>query len=660
VQLTYTEGRFIAKCAFEHKDIVKGAGFRWNATERVWYTENFDNASKIAAIVGVEVSDELRAELAERARVAAENMKASRAVDAVGIDLPVPDGLAYRPFQKAGIAYGASKPGVLIADEMGLGKTVQAIGIANLMGTAAKPVLIVCPASLKLNWQREWARWSTTKMSVAVVSGKSGDLPKADVVIINYDLITARQEQLSAVKWGLLIADEAHYAKNPGAKRTKALFGANFKGGISAVKRVFLTGTPMPNRPFEMWPLVAALDPTGLGAHEYKFKMRYCAPEKIHVPGRGYVTQFKGASNLEELQAKLRSSIMVRRLKSEVLTELPPKTRQIVPFAIDSAGTAKLVEGELKAFAKYEALERAIEDAKAQGFADKVAKLNDQLNVAFAEMSDCRVQVALAKLPQVVEALEDAIESGKVICFAHHQVVVQKIMAHFGERAVKVDGSMKMAERQASVDRFQKDDSVRLFVGSIYAASEGLTLTASSHVVFAELDWVPAKMSQAEDRAHRIGQIDNVLVQHLVLDNSLDARMAKTLIEKQEVIDRALDREIPVKEQTQAVPKVLPPVVKREEKKPVDTKISRDFPAARIAAIHEGLKILAGLDFDRATELNGVGFNKLDNQIGHSLAKAIELSPRQAALGYRIVCKYHRQLGAELMGRIKVTETEAA
>jgi hypothetical protein len=145
----------------------------------------------------------------------------------------------------------------------------------------------------------------------------------------------------------------------------------------------------------------------------------------------------------------------------------------------------------------------------------------------------------------------------------------------------------------------------------------------------------------------------------MVLDGSLDARMAKTLIEKQAVIDAALDTEVKVTVEVQQLPKVLPPVVKREQK-PVDTKIARDFPADRIAAIHQALQILAGLDFDHATELNGVGFNKLDNQIGHSLAKSISLSPRQAALGYRIVCKYWKQLDTELMARIKLTETEAA
>ena len=212
---------------------------------------------------------------------------------------------------------------------------------------------------------------------------------------------------------------------------------------------------------------------------------------------------------------------------------------------------------------------------------------------------------------------------------------------------------MDIRDRQESVDRFQSDPKCRVFVGNIQAAGVGLTLTASSHVIFAELDWVPGNVSQAEDRLHRIGQRDNVLVQHLVLEDSLDCRMAKVIVSKQTVIDAALDD--PTSRHILDIP-ILPT---REGDEPATASMTRkgiDDAASRITpeqaqAIHECLRILAGADPDHALERNGVGYNSADGPIGHSLAQRGSLTPRQAALGMKILAKYHRQLPSALMER---------
>jgi hypothetical protein len=267
--------------------------------------------------------------------------------------------------------------------------------------------------------------------------------------------------------------------------------------------------------------------------------------------------------------------------------------------------------------------------------------------IAFSEMSKLRHEVALAKLPSVIEHLENT--DGKVIVFAYHRDVVAGICESLKDQGVvSITGDTPNDQRQPIVERFQRDPSVRFFVGNLKAAGVGLTLTASSHVVFGELDWVPANLSQAEDRAHRIGQRESVLVQHIVLDGSLDARMAKTVIAKQAVIDKALDRkvEIGLVEETVGLPEV------GEERKAEAKPAFIELPPEKVEAVHAALRIVAGYDTDRAQTLNGVGFSKIDTRFGCELAERRSLTPRQAAAAAKMIRKYRRQYPAELYEKI--------
>lgn len=194
--------RWEARFAFDYatKDVVKAAGFRFDGASKVWWTDKPEVAAKFAD------PDAARQMLAAKV----EAIEASRATDAQ-IEIPVPAGLAYLPFQKAGIAYATKRTNVLIGDEMGLGKTIQAIGIANA-DPEARSVLVICPASLKLNWKREWEKWDVKALTVGIANGK---LPEAQVVIINYDIIAKHRDALMARQWDLLIVDECHYPKTP-------------------------------------------------------------------------------------------------------------------------------------------------------------------------------------------------------------------------------------------------------------------------------------------------------------------------------------------------------------------------------------------------------------------------------------------------------------
>ncbi|MCP3966511.1 MAG: DEAD/DEAH box helicase [Lentisphaerae bacterium] len=458
------------------------------------------------------------------------------------INIPSPEGLEYLPYQKAGIAFALKRENTLVADEMGLGKTIQAIGFINA-SPWIKNVLVICPATLRINWQIELKKWLVEPLSTGIAVGKSWP-HGADIVIINYDILSRHYGNIREKEWDLLIVDESHYLKSQKALRTKHVFGftprsrENVIMPIPARKKLFLSGTPIVNRPIEIWTTVHNLA-ANVFPSWYDFVERYCEGFQSKY---GWVTT--GASNLEELQEKLRASIMVRRLKKDVLDDLPEKRRQVIELPPD--GCKKYIKAEMKAFGKHQkiitSLKKAVEKSKkgSHAYDEAVLALKDGRWVAFEEIARLRHETALAKVPYIVEHLNNSIETEKIFVFAHHKDVVAKIAEAFAGQTTLLVGGMNMHERQASIERFQNDEDCRLFIGST-AAREGITLTATAHVVFAELDWAPASLNQIEDRCHRMGQKNAVLVQHLVLEGSLDATMSKMLVAKQEVLDNSLN-----------------------------------------------------------------------------------------------------------------------
>jgi len=283
-------------------------------------------------------------------------------------------------------------------------------------------------------------------------------------------------------------------------------------------------------------------DPEGLGSNFWLFATKFC-----NATGKPFGRDYSGASNLDILQERLRASFMIRRLKKDVLTELPPKRRQII--AIPSTAAKSVVQQELNFYVTNQAMiEEAVAKAEiAQREGDKESydaaaqDLKGLRQAAFEQMSRLRHDTAVAKVPYLIDYLKNTLEQeDKIVLFAHHQDVINPILDKFTSVAVKFDGTMSNGQKQQSVDRFQQDPKCKLFIGSVTAAGVGITLTAASYVLFAELDWRPAMVTQAEDRLHRIGQKESVLVQHVVFDGSLDANMAKKIVEKQKIIDKAI------------------------------------------------------------------------------------------------------------------------
>lgn len=475
-----------------------------------------------------------------------ETRELSRAVDA-NIEIPVPEGLALLGYQKAGVMFAINRPASLIADEPGLGKTVQAIGVLNLMPEARR-IIVVCPASLKINWAREIRKWSV--VSRAIFIADANVFPDQDgVVVINYDVLFRHRKKMLSIDWDLAVLDEAHAFKNPKSRRTKMAFGTRATKtekkmgmadvpGILAKRRILLTGTPIANRPIELFPLIEYLDPERWAGGYFQYGIRYCQGYR----GR-FGWDFTGSSHLDELQDVLRRTIMIRRKKSDVLTELPAKRRQLIEFESSSKNLTVAETEALKQLELYEVgVEKANRNGGRQEYEEAVEAMARGCRIKFSEMSEERMRVAREKIPQTIEHLTQAVEdSGKVVCFVWHYEVAEAIMAEFKGRAVRVMGEDDLIQRQAAVDRFQSDPSCQLFVGSIKAAGVGLTLTASSHVVMVEQSWVPGENTQCEDRTHRIGQKKSVLVQYLVLERSVDATVMKRFIEKQDKIDQALD-----------------------------------------------------------------------------------------------------------------------
>jgi SWI/SNF-related matrix-associated actin-dependent regulator 1 of chromatin subfamily A len=600
-----------------------------------------DSVSWTKGIKGV-----THAACSDEGRAAAEAVEQSRATDA-NVQIPAPEGLDYLPYQRAGIRYAMGRSGTLIGDEMGLGKTIQAIGLINACPEITS-VLVISPKSLTLNWVRELRRWLVRDMSVSREVGSG-----AQILVVSYEEAKKFQAALEVRAWDLVVVDEAHWIKNQRAARSKTVHAI----GAKASRRVLLTGTPISNRPIELFSLLKLADPehwdAGPKGGFFRFARRYA---DAHHNGYGW--DFSGAANLPELQNKLRATCMVRRLKSEVLTELPAKRRQIVD--VDCNGASRAVAAERAAWDRQEeemnGLRAQVELAKAGSeveYETAVRNLQSAAQAAFTEIARLRHDTAVAKVPKVLEHIQLALEdddTAKIVVFAHHHDVISALrdgLAEFG--AVELTGETKLEDRQAAVDRFQTDPTCRVFVGSITAAGVGITLTASSHVVFAELDWVPGNISQAEDRCHRIGQQNSVLVQHLVLDGSLDGRMARILVAKQRIADAGLDTRI-ANEPT--IPSAEEPSTASTRRREIDA-LAEKLTSAQVAWIHQALRLLAGM-CDGAKTIDNCGFSKIDVRIGHELAARSTLSPRQAALGAILARKYRRQVG-EMPAQATVT-----
>jgi hypothetical protein len=456
-----------------------------------------------------------------------------------------------KPFQRAGVAYLLEQRRAFLADEQGLGKTIEAL--ATLEADDAYPAVVVCPASLKLNWMREIERWlpgrsaqaltgtgvkrsaasgptihvaagDTTGSSAADVPSAdvpsaelpAADIPSADITVVNYDILAARAEGLAALGPKALVLDESHYCKNAAAKRTQAV--ARLANRVPSEGLVLaLTGTPVMNRPGE---LIAQLRIIGRLAD--------------FGSGAQFGRRFKGADAHMRLHWHLRSRCFVRRLKVDVLPQLPAKTRTVVPVELDNEAEYRLAEKDVIAWLRSRPLDLSELDAKVAAAlrAERLVRLNA-----------LKMLAARGKLHAALAWIHDFCSSGeRLVVFARHREIQRAVVARF-PHALHILGEDSHAARDASLEAFQTADNSenQLIVCSIEVAGQGLTLTQASNVAFLELDWTPAKHDQAEDRCHRIGQQDAVNAWYLLAAGTIDETMATLLERKRAIIGAVTD-----------------------------------------------------------------------------------------------------------------------
>jgi len=416
-----------------------------------------------------------------------------------------------RRYQINGAEFAAPRRVAYIGDDMGVGKTIQAIGAINIIG--ALRVLVVCPASGKINWTRELEKWLQIPLAIGIVSGKDSRAYKnADVVVINYDLCNRYKGLLRSIHWDVVVYDEAHYLKNWETQRTKALLA---HGGLNADHHIFMSGTPILSRPIELWPILYGTGLTKLSYHDYGLrfcnghKKKFWKKDKYDKPVLTEKWDYKGATNTLELHECLKK-VMIRRLKKEVLTELPAKTHQVLEI---EAGP---IPGGLKS-------------------------LTEVKKIDISKMSAESLIDGLRKVAPAIEYIKDCLEEeDKVVVFAWHKEVVRFIRNAFpGSVTITGDDSVKASQR--ACDSFQNDPDCRVIVGNHISMGTVHTLTAASHVIFVELVWDPGTMSQAIDRVHRMGQTMPVLVTYLVLNGSLDANKAQALVRKIKITEEVLN-----------------------------------------------------------------------------------------------------------------------
>ncbi|NWT12474.1 SMAL1 protein, partial [Vireo altiloquus] len=419
------------------------------------------------------------------------------------------------PFQREGVNFAISRNGrLLLADDMGLGKTIQAICIAAYY-QQEWPLLVVTPSSVRFTWAEAFHRWLPSlspESTNVIVSGKD-NLTGSLINIISFDLLSRIDKQLKST-FQVVIVDESHFLKNTKTARCQAAMPL-----LKAAKRVILlSGTPAMSRPAELYTQIAAIQPTFFPQF-HSFGLRYCDARKMP-----WGWDYSGSSNLNELKILLEESIMIRRLKSDVLSQLPAKQRKMVVVAPEgiSAKTKAVLAAEAKKMAK--------------GYESKQQE-KEALLVFFSRTAE-------AKIRSVVEYILELLESGnnKFLVFAHHKIMLDAIVAELKKKHVehiRIDGSTSSAERQSLCHKFQFSEKQAVAVLSLTAANMGLTLSAADLVVFAELFWNPGILIQAEDRAHRIGQTSSVNVHYLVAKGTADDYLWPMIQEKIKVLGEA-------------------------------------------------------------------------------------------------------------------------
>jgi SWI/SNF-related matrix-associated actin-dependent regulator 1 of chromatin subfamily A len=483
--------------------------------EKIWCEKLLCESDKAFHIWGkILDSEQNYAMWLPKAAVVQQEKKLDRVIDYTPYDSRPP-----MDHQKIAIEKLLANDKFILADDMGLGKTTSAV-IASLE-SGAKKVLIVCPASLKINWDREIKNYSDRK--VLIVEGRKWG-STFDYYIINYDIIknyhtTDKSEDSEDYKllvnanFDLAIVDEAHYISNTTANRTRLLNDV-----LEKIPKVWLlTGTPMTSRPINYFNLLKIVE-SPLTLNWQSYVIRYCKGFQFRV-GQRKVWNSSGASNLDELRERTKN-VVLRRMKTDIL-DLPEKIVTPVFIELES----KMYKEELDDFTRI----------------TKDNKEKETLTVTLNRLMRVRQLIAYEKVPYTCELIDKCLEQGKkVIVLTNFTMTLEMIHEKYKKNSVTLDGRMSKERKQEAVDKFQNEDKIKVFIGNIKAAGVGITLTAAEVVIMNDLSFVPADHSQGEDRAYRYGQKNSVLVYYPVFDNTIEKIIYNILQRKKNVIDQVM------------------------------------------------------------------------------------------------------------------------
>lgn len=443
------------------------------------------------------------------------------------------------PYQVVGAVFLSKMSQALLGDDPGLGKSCQVVRAADLVG--AMNILVFSPASVRVNWDREFTRFSPLDRPCSVLlSGKDAPATRG-VTVCSYDLAAnpAVLKKLMAMEWDALVLDECQYLKERSAKRTKAIYGHGRQVGLaSKAKRIWrLSGTPAPNDASELW---THLHSAGIVQYDYyDFMYRFCTGFDSD-----YGFKITGHKNVDELK-QLLARFMLRRKKEEVMTELPPITFQEVTVERSAVELDPVFyeQTRMKTTAQFhedlKQTDQTLRNALKAISQSRTASTDDKLRVLegmAGSVVTLRRYIGMAKLPKVCETIADELDMDlidKIVIFAVHRDVIEHArqrLARFG--AVTLYGGTDAKLRQRNIDKFQKDKKTRVFIGNVVAAGTGITLTAAHEVAFIEADWVPANNAQAAMRCHRIGQTEPVRVRFFSCAGSVDEEVMHTLARK--------------------------------------------------------------------------------------------------------------------------------
>lgn len=483
--------------------------------DKIWCEKLLCESDKAYHIWGkILDSDKLSAFWLPKAAVIQPEKKLSRVIDySVYSTRPPMD------HQKIAIEKLLANDKYILADDMGLGKTTSAV--IGALESGAKKILIVCPASLKINWEREIKNYSDRK--VLIVEGRKWG-STFDFYIINYDIIknyhtTDKSEDSDDYKllvnagFELAIVDEAHYISNNTAQRTRLLNDV-----LEKIPKVWLlTGTPMTSRPINYFNLLKIVD-SPLTLNWQTYVRRYCKGFQFRI-GNRKVWNTSGASNLDELR-ELTKNVVLRRMKTDIL-DLPEKI--VTPVFLELS--SKMYDEELEEFVRI----------------SKEKKEEDTISITLNRLMKVRQLISYEKIPYTCELIDKCIEQGKkVIVLTNFTMTLDMLHEKYKKTSVVLDGRMSKDRRQESVDRFQTEDKIKVFIGNIKAAGVGITLTAAEVVIMNDLSFVPADHSQGEDRAYRYGQKNSVLVYYPVFENTIEKVIYNILQKKKGIIDQVM------------------------------------------------------------------------------------------------------------------------